>query len=220
MATKFLGEYMKHMSEKARSLAASHIKPPEVDVESARGVLTLTIRFQVRGVAQHSLLRHSDRLKSNVQELVGGVLATSRPSASMKRLTASLNTPVKPDIRAQKTKQLQGTIGVVSTAHLRQTVINEASDSDKSISAVARDLFESGLARFEERLWGEASVDVLREFARAYSHFQGESETQQWSLRITRRAYLQAAMLAREHGMSQSQLACWCIAMGLEVVTA
>jgi hypothetical protein len=212
---------MKHAGGKTVGHAHGHLRTPEVAVASDRGTLTLTIRIQVKGAAQHSLLRHSDRLKSNVQDLVDGVLATPRPNASVKRLTASLQTPTKTvDVRADRTKQSQGTIGVVSSDHLRQTIVNEADDSDQTPSAVARDLFDKGLAQLEERLWNESSVDVLREFKESYDHFTVDPGTQQWSLRVPRRTYLRCVMLAREHGLSNSQLACWCVAVGLELVPA
>lgn len=212
---------MKHATGKAVIHTPTHSRSPEVDVASDRGTLTVTIRIQVKGAAQRSLLRHPDRLKSNVQELVGEVLATPRPTASVKRLSASLQNVAKPvDVRAERTKQAQGTIGVVSSVHLRQTLINEAEDLEQPTAALSRQLFEKGLERLEERLWNESSADVLREYKRAYEHFNGDNDTQQWSLRVPRRTYLRAVMLAREHGISQSQLACWCIAMGLELEVA
>lgn len=209
---------MKHASGKTLTHTHGHVRTPEVDVVSDRGTLTLTIRIQVKGAAQHSLLRHSDRLRSKVQGLVDGVLATPRPGASVKRLTASLQTvPKTVDVRAERTKQAQETIGVVSSVHLRETITNEAEELEQTAAAFSRELFEKGLARLEERLWSESSAEVLRDFKEAYEHFTDDPATKQWSLRVPRRTYLRSVMLAREYEISLSQLACWCVSIGLEL---
>lgn len=204
---------MKHSTDRF----ISHTKTPAVAVESDRKMLTLTIKIPVRGAVLAMASRHQERLKDHVRDLVGEVLATPRPHASVRRLAETLHATAKTtESPAVRTKQPKNTIGVVSAVHLWSTIDNEAEDRDETVAEVARDLFERGLNRFEERLWIESSKVVLEDFERAYEHFRADETTKQWSLRIPRRVYLQSVLLAREYGLSQSKLACWCLSVGLE----
>ncbi|OGA88978.1 MAG: hypothetical protein A2Z90_14190 [Burkholderiales bacterium GWA2_64_37] len=99
---------------------------------------------------------------------------------------------------------------------MRQVILNEADDRDLDASVLARELFERGLARLEERLWDESSASVFADFARSYEHFKSD-ENKQWSLRVPRKLFIRGQLVAKEYEISQSQLACWCLAMGLEL---
>lgn len=201
---------MKHASDKpththtARTMA--------VNVDSGRKMLTVTITIPVRSASQRSLLRRPERLRVEVENLVEGVLATPCPTASVKRLAAQVHAPQT----AVRTKQAQGTFGVTSSSHMRQVILNEADDRDLDASVLARELFERGLARLEERLWDESSASVFADFAQAYEHFKSD-ENKQWSLRVPRKLFIRGQLVAKEYEISQSKLACWCLAMGLEL---
>jgi hypothetical protein len=207
---------MKHASDRATFNHTA--RTTAVDVGSERGMLTLTIKIPVRGVSQRALLRHPERLRAEVENLVEGVLATPRPTASVKRLAAQVNAP-QAAASAVRTKQARETVGVTSSPHMRQVIFHEAEDRGVEASVLARELFERGLSRFEERLWDESSKSVLADFARAYEHFKSD-DNKQWSLRVPRTVYIRGQLLAKEHELSQSQLACWCLAMGLELEVA
>ncbi|MBX3660726.1 MAG: hypothetical protein KF740_20010 [Ramlibacter sp.] len=204
---------MKHASDRATSTHTA--RSTAVDIDSERGTLTLTIKIALRGVSQRALLRRPERLRAEVENLVEGVLATPRPTASVKRLAAQVSAPQT----AVRTTQAQGKFGVTSSSHIHQVIANEAEDRDLEVSALARELFERGLSRLEERLWDESSTSVLADFARTYEHFETD-ENKQWSLRVPRKVYIRGQLLAKEHELSRSRLACWCLAMGLELEVA
>ena len=203
---------MKHVSEKPTHTHTHPARTMAVNVDSGRKMLTVTITIPVRGASQRSLLRRPERLRVEVANLVEGVMATPCPTASVKRLAAQVHAPQT----AVRTKQAQGTFGVTSSSHKRQVILNEADDRDLDASVLARELFERGLARLEERLWDESSASVFADFARAYEHFKSD-ENKQWSLRVPRKLFVRGQLVAKEYEISQSQLACWCLAMGLEL---
>ena len=203
---------MKHVSEKPTHTHTHPARTMAVNVDSGRKMLTVTITSPVRGASQRSLLRRPERLRVEVANLVEGVMATPCPTASVKRLAAQVHAPQT----AVRTKQAQGTFGVTSSSHMRQVILNEADDRDLDASVLARELFERGLARLEERLWDESSASVFADFARAYEHFKSD-ENKQWSLRVPRKLFVRGQLVAKEYEISQSQLACWCLAMGLEL---
>jgi hypothetical protein len=207
---------MKHASDKGTFTHTA--RTTSVDVESERGMLTLTIKIPVRGASQHAMLRRPERLREQVENLVEGVLATPSPTASVKRLAAQVNAP-QAAASAVRTKQAQGTFGVTSSFHMRQVIFDEAEDRGVEASVLARELFELGLSRLEERLWDESSKSVLADFARAYDHFKSD-DNKQWSLRLPRKVYIRGQLLAKQHELSQSQLACWCLAIGLDLEVA
>lgn len=203
---------MKHASDKPTHTHTHTARTMAVNVDSGRKVLTVTITIPVRGASQRYLLRRPERLRVEVENLVEGVLATPCPTASVKRLAAQVHAPQT----AVRTKQAQGTFGVTSSSHMRQVILNEADDRDLDASVLARELFERGLARLEERLWDESSASVFADFARSYEHFKSD-ENKQWSLRVPRKLFIRGQLVAKEYEISQSQLACWCLAMGLEL---
>ena len=203
---------MKHVSEKPTHTHTHPARTMAVNVDSGRKMLTVTITIPVRGASQRSLLRRPERLRVEVANLVEGVMATPCPTASVKRLAAQVHAPQT----AVRTKQAQGTFGVTSSSHMRHVILNEADDRDLDASVLARELFERGLARLEERLWDESSASVFADFARAYEHFKSD-ENKQWSLRVPRKLFVRGQLVAKEYEISQSQLACWCLAMGLEL---
>jgi hypothetical protein len=214
---------MKHATGRTSLIHAT--RAPAVDVERERGMLKLTITIPAQGATRQARLG-DPRLKENVKELVEGVLLSPRPTASVKRLAAQISAAqagsaqsaaqqVEPTVT--RTKQAQGTIGVTCSVHMREVILQEADERNVALSALARQMFEAGLARLEERLWEEPSQKVLSDFNEVYRHFSAD-ETMQWSLRIPRRAFLRARLLAQEHGISLSQLACVCLAVGLDLV--
>ncbi len=203
---------MKHASDKPTHTHTHTARTMAVNVDSGRKVLTVTITIPVRGASQRYLLRRPERLRVEVANLVEGVLATPCPTASVKRLAAQVHAPQT----AVRTKQAQGTFGVTSSSHMRQVILNEAEARDLDASALARELFERGLAQLEERLWDESSASVFADFARSYEHFKSD-ENKQWSLRVPRKLFIRGQLVAKEYEISQSQLACWCLAMGLEL---
>ncbi|WBY00047.1 hypothetical protein PE066_11190 [Ramlibacter tataouinensis] len=206
--------------EKAAPKHGGAIRPSSnVAVDADKRSLTVTIVIPMKGTAQRALSqpKHQLRLKQDVEHLVDGVLASSRPAASVKRLADQVNEVTQP--APVRTKEPNSTIGVTSTEYLRAFLVEHAGELDQQTSVVARDMFERGLELFEKRLWDEASAAVLKDFRASYAEFQSDN-TKQWSLRLPRKRYLKAVLLAKEQGISLSELACLCIAVSGVVVAA
>ena len=194
----------------------------EVDVGTVKDCVTVTITLIGKGRARRIAAQaatHGDKLKHGVERLVEGLLATPHPAANLGRLASRIEqagakktTEVSEPVR---TKASQCTIGVNSCGSVHAELQRLSSEALQNFATVAREAFERGLQSLDERLWSESSKSVLDEFSNTYASFE-QDEKKQWSLRISRRAYIKAVLLARENGISQSQLACLCIAAALE----
>jgi hypothetical protein len=145
----------------------------------------VSTKGRAQRVAARAVIRN-DRLKHNVEHLVGGLLASNRPAARLGRLMEHLHQTTqgtKED--ATRTKEPRSTIGVSSVIAMRQEIAREAEERDVTYALVAREAFERGLEALDTRLWDEPSKLVLGEFATAYANF-GSGDTAQWSLRVSR----------------------------------
>lgn len=116
------------------------------------------------------------------------------------------------DVAPNRTKTRQKTVGVTSKASL----VDQMSSGLRyeNFATLARDLFEKGLGALDSRLDRESSQIVFDDFQSAYAVWP-DTATQQWMLRIDRRTYQHALVLANEYGRSLSNLAAICIAYAL-----
>lgn len=210
---------MKNSSEKTVAAAQGVSKAASVAIEADKQGRVVTIVISVKGKAQRSLTlsKHQSRLRHEVEQLVESVLASPRPVASVRKLASRVLDAASAPTR---TKEPNCTIGVTSSEYLLEELRTIAEERGEPIAVVAREMFDRGLSTFEKRLWNEPSASVLADFKSAYADFRSDN-TKQWSLRPERRRYLKSVLLAREYGVSHSQLACWCIAVALAtLVTA
>jgi hypothetical protein len=187
---------------------------------SRESTTVITIRLSSKGRgAKLPLAAHVEQLRGKVEELVGGILNAPRPIASLTKLAQRVEKVTTDEFgkaEVVRTKETNATIGVTSSGRLYDQLRNIAADTGVATAHVARRLFEEGLNTLDERLWDEASASVLKEFASISGDFGSEvGETKQWSLRLARTAYLKALFVAKEHGLSRSELADWCIAFGV-----
>jgi len=113
---------------------------------------------------------------------------------------------------ATRTKARQKTVGVTSKTSLVNRI--GADRESDNFSSSARELFERGLNILDERLESESSASVFGDFQRAYASLSG-TETTQWMLRVDRKVYERALVLANEYERSLSSLAATCIAYAM-----
>lgn len=201
-----------------RHATSSLAKASSVEVETDKRGRTFTIVISFKGNAPKALAlaKHQQRLIHDVEHLVVGVLASPRPSASVRRLAQKAHEVATAPIR---TKTPNSTIGVTSYEYLLVQLKQEADERNESLSTVARNLFERGFSALEDRLWNESPASVIHEFKDGYREFQSDS-TKHWPLRLERRRYLKAVLVAKEQGLSLSHLACLCISTALTFATA
>jgi hypothetical protein len=114
--------------------------------------------------------------------------------------------------KATRTKERQKTVGVTSKMSLVERIGQDP--QSESFASVARELFEKGLDTLDGRLDAESSNAVFDDFQSVYSALP-DPATRQWMLRVERRTYERALVLANEYGKSLSNLAALCIAYGL-----
>lgn len=184
-------------------------KGASVAIGAERNAIILTIKISTKGSAQKALIqpKHQARLRQEVEHLVDGVLNTSRPAASVRRLANQLQDAASPT----RTKEAKCTIGVTTTEYLRDEIKQHAQERGLPAAEVAREMFEQGFGAFQDRLWSEPSSAVIADYKEAYAEFLSDTK-KQWMLRLSRRQYLKAVLLAKEQGLSQSELVCYCLA--------
>lgn len=99
---------------------------------------------------------------------------------------------------------------------MRQVILNEADDRDLDASVLARgNNLNEAWRDLRSASADESSASVFADFTGAYEHFKSD-ENKQWSLRVPRKLFIRGQLVAK-YEISQSQLACWCLAMGLEL---
>jgi hypothetical protein len=190
-----------------------------VAVSSGHGSVKVAITFTGVGrpyrAAPQFASRDSGKLQDRLQRVVNNLLGESPLGIAevVKRLESAAKA-LPAVAQPERTKTPQSTIGVTSATKLREEIDARAAQRGQSVSEAARHAFEAGFEALEERLWDESPRDVMTEYLNSYQRFL-PSESAQWSLRLSRPTYIRVVMLAKEQGMSQSQLASWCIAVGL-----
>lgn len=202
-----------------RSAAAVPVKPM-VNIGTSKSCGTVITITLPRGHARAGhAATHMEKLRTRVERLVGGLYAVSRPTAKLEQLVGCLEAAAAEKsvtvFEAVRTKTPFATFGVNSVVSLHVELKAQAAEREQSFAMVARELFELGFKTLDQRLWDEPSKVVLGSFKDAYAVY-GQGKSDQWSLRVPRKLHLKALLLAQEHGISQSQLACWCIATALE----
>ncbi|MFZ1907328.1 MAG: hypothetical protein WAU56_18255 [Steroidobacteraceae bacterium] len=114
---------------------------------------------------------------------------------------------------AIRTKARQKTVGVTCKASLVDRI--DKDEASATFASAARDLLERGLDALDQRLDKESSKTVFDDFQCSYAELP-ESATKQWMLRLERRPYERALVLANEYERSLSNLAAICIAYALK----
>jgi hypothetical protein len=184
------------------------------------------------GVRRQRSVAFDSKLGEFARSLEGlihtALLATSSASYgdNLSVITTSLDATRKmllasaPGLRAEtvsepraRTKSTQHTIGVLSTTTLKELL---GTRGDASFAECAREVFVCGLERLDERLWSEDSALVLNDFRSMYKRFE-EGAKEQWSLRVAKSHYSKALTIAKEYGLSQSYVACMCLAAGIDM---
>lgn len=117
-----------------------------------------------------------------------------------------------PATKVLRTKSAQGTIGVTSFRLLKSRLESIGG----GLSEAGRECFEAGFRVLIDRLWVESSSAVMEDFQKAYKLYATE-DTEQWSLRLPRPLYVKAVTTAKAREVSQSHLACLCLAVGLSL---
>lgn len=123
---------------------------------------------------------------------------------------------IRPPAR-QRTKERNLSIGMSTSTALHDALQDRAQLLESTVSQVARELFLAGLADIERSVEEE---DLDATFSTFRDSFQAlnNGESFRWMLRVERRKYLEAQMLAKELRCSLAQLAAWCVQHGLRTV--
>ncbi|MCV2438167.1 hypothetical protein [Paucibacter sp. DJ2R-2] len=210
----------KHYLEEKRH-AAKNVLPhkkssAQVEVARESGFLRVTILVPesaapVGRVTSKMHLPGSLQLKNSVVRLVNA-LNDDDKRLNLAQMAERLEAAASPDNKSEKvrTKSAQSTIGVTSSKELRELIGHEAQKLGIPLAEAARRAFERGFQILEDRLWEESSAVVSKDFEDYYGRYSSV-ETIQWSLRVARNTYVRAVVIARERGISQSALACWCL---------
>lgn len=210
----------KHYLEEKRQ-AAKNVPPhkknsAQVEVARESGYVRVTILLPESAapmgrVTSKMHLPGSLLLKKSVVRVVNALNDDDR-SLNLAQMAERLEAAASPDNKAEtvRTKSAQSTIGVTSSKELRELIAQEAQKLGVPFAEAARRAFERGFQVLEDRLWEESSAVVSKDFEDFYGRFSSV-ETTQWSLRVARNTYVRAIVIARERGISQSALACWCL---------
>lgn len=195
----------------------SKIKPKasvNVDSDRRRATTTVTIVVTRNGLSGAKAAVH---LRQSIETLVENIMESRSPAAEVGRLAQRVGqAPVAAATERVRTKAPKSTISVNSSDRLWDELAHHASEVDSKVSPIAVECFEKGLESLSARLWKESPKAVLAELSAAYTrHFEG-GEAKQWSLRLSRKTYLDAVLLAQEQEISLSLLACMCLVSGLE----
>jgi hypothetical protein len=113
-------------------------------------------------------------------------------------------------LAARRTKERNLSIGMSTSAALHQALEERAQLLESTTSQVARELFLAGLAALDRSV-EEEDLDVTFSVFRDSYQAMNSGETIRWMLRVERRKYLEAQMLAKELRCSLAQLAGWCV---------
>lgn len=109
-----------------------------------------------------------------------------------------------------RTKERNPSIGMTTSAALHQSLEERAQLLESTTSQIARELFLAGLAALDRSVEDE-DLDVTFSMFRESYQALNSGETIRWMLRVERRKYLEAQMLAKELRCSLAQLAGWCV---------
>lgn len=213
----------KHYQEEKRRF--EKVVPPtlnrdaQVDVQREAGFVRVTILLPevappAGRIASKMPLPGSLTLKKSVVRVVNVLWNDDKPltlTQMAERLKAATTSEDKS--AAIRTKSAQSTIGVTSSKELHAQIARQAQALGIAFAEQARKAFERGFQSLEERLWEESSVVVSRDFESSYGKYSS-ADTTQWSLRVPRNIYVRAVVIAKERGISQSALACWCLSYG------
>lgn len=110
----------------------------------------------------------------------------------------------------RRTKERNLSIGMSTSVALHQSLEERAQMLESTTSQVARELFLAGLAALDRSVENE-DLDVTFSMFRDSYQAMNSGDTIRWMLRVERRKYLEAQMLAKELRCSIAQLAGWCL---------
>jgi hypothetical protein len=110
----------------------------------------------------------------------------------------------------RRTKERNLSIGMSTSVALHQSLEERAQMLESTTSQVARELFLAGLAALDRSVENE-DLDVTFAVFRDSYQAMNSGDTIRWMLRVERRKYLEAQMLAKELRCSLAQLAGWCV---------
>jgi hypothetical protein len=119
----------------------------------------------------------------------------------------------------RRTKERNPSIGMTTSAALHHSLEERAELLEGTTSQVARELFLAGLSALDRSVEEEDLDVTFSEFRDSYQAMNS-GETIRWMLRVERRKYLEAQMLAKELGCSLAQLAGWCVQHALRTEPA
>lgn len=110
----------------------------------------------------------------------------------------------------QRTKERNPSIGMSTSTALHEALEDRAQMLESTVSQVARELFLVGFADLSRSV-EEEDLDTTFSVFRDSFQALNTGESFRWMLRIERRKYLEAQLLARELRCSLAQLAGWCV---------
>jgi hypothetical protein len=193
---------------------------PSVVIKREDGRMIVSISFAApdieTGRIASKLRLSSVKLKKSVTGVVASLLNPGRPPYSLDELANKLEAvaPSSDTSNVARTKLAQATIGVTSSKVLYVELERRAHKQGATLADVARKAFEAGFKMLDDDLWVEDSSVVTQSFQASYDVFAA-GDKKQWSLRLARNTYARVVVTARERGVSQSLLACWCIARAI-----
>lgn len=117
----------------------------------------------------------------------------------------------------QRTKERNLSIGMSTSTALHDALEDRAQELETTVSQVARDLFLAGLSALNRSVEEEDLDTTFSEFRDNYLALN-TGESLRWMLRVERRKYLEAQMLAKELSCSLAQLTGWCVQYALRTV--
>lgn len=117
----------------------------------------------------------------------------------------------------QRTKDRNLSIGMSTSTALHDSLEDRAQELETTVSQVARDLFLAGLSALNRSVEEEDLNTTFAEFRDNYLALN-TGESLRWMLRVERRKYLEAQMLAKELRCSLAQLTGWCVQYALRTV--
>lgn len=130
---------------------------------------------------------------------------------------AANQTAEVPASARQRTKERNLSIGMSTSTALHDALEDRAQELETTVSQVARDLFLAGLSVLNRSVEEEDLDTIFSEFRDNYLALN-TGESLRWMLRVERRKYLEAQMLAKELRCSLAQLTGWCVQYALRTV--
>ena len=217
--TAHCGDPKMGRSKARREMSGGTLRATVDVADTGKDCLTVTIVLKSKARTQSIAGQppiYRVKLKQQVERLVDGLITAPRPTAKLARLANRIEHAGATEREPVRTKTPRSTIGVSSCLSFHKELERMADENGVPLASTARDCFERGLNLLEKRLWDESSQTVFKELSEAYRRFDAEEKIQ-WSLRISRQSYIKGVLLAREHGISQSQLACLCMSAALDM---